>query len=149
MTTATTSAPTFTHAHEVAFHVAQNEDVHPYRRIAAGVAHEVLMLEAVAADLGIGRETLNERRRETVERGGNLLATVANLNVRDAQRDVLAEVRFAEETLTRQTREAARAERRAALHAAGREECVRCGGTGTFHTYGTCFRCGGDGIDPR
>lgn len=26
--------------------------------------------------------------------------------------------------------------------------CTRCGGTGVFHTYGTCFRCGGWRTDP-
>lgn len=26
--------------------------------------------------------------------------------------------------------------------------CTRCGGKGTFHTYGLCFRCGGECTDP-
>lgn len=28
------------------------------------------------------------------------------------------------------------------------ERCDRCGGSGIFHIFGTCFRCGGNGKDP-
>jgi hypothetical protein len=27
--------------------------------------------------------------------------------------------------------------------------CLRCGGSGIYHTYGECFRCGGAGVDPQ
>lgn len=30
----------------------------------------------------------------------------------------------------------------------GAVDCGRCGGSGVYHTYGTCFRCGGKGYDP-
>lgn len=29
-----------------------------------------------------------------------------------------------------------------------RVNCDRCGGRGLYHTYGTCFRCGGAKVDP-
>jgi hypothetical protein len=31
----------------------------------------------------------------------------------------------------------------------GPHPCTRCGGSGYFHTFGTCYRCHGCGIDPR
>lgn len=30
----------------------------------------------------------------------------------------------------------------------GKLACLRCGGSGVYHTYGRCFRCNGAGIDP-
>lgn len=27
--------------------------------------------------------------------------------------------------------------------------CLRCGGSGIYHTHGKCFRCDGSGVDPR
>lgn len=30
----------------------------------------------------------------------------------------------------------------------GKLACLRCGGSGEYHTYGRCFRCDGSGIDP-
>lgn len=29
------------------------------------------------------------------------------------------------------------------------KQCDRCGGRGKYHIWGTCFRCGGDGRDPK
>lgn len=28
-------------------------------------------------------------------------------------------------------------------------KCTRCGGSGIFHTFGACYRCGGNGWDPK
>jgi hypothetical protein len=135
-------------ATDVAFRTAQDESIPTARRIAAATAFEVLTLEVVAAELLVPAEDLKTKRSDLVRKGAATLAIVADLSERDAQRAILDEVRNAETIVAKAKAAEELRSRNAAVVAAGRQVCSRCGGTGTFINGGVCYGCDGSGVRP-